>query len=231
MADQRLYHAGLLSADLPAPPKASDVEYDANIDRLSFTVAGRPGDLFAFYRDALGKAGWKPTTWDAVQDGPKSKLLFANPARDILTLVVSRSGEKLRGTLKRETAAESAHMARLAEAGAEFLKGARPKPSRLPEVDITLPAGAREVERSDTRIAFRVGAGEARAAVEALRAPLRQAGWKEEVATLEALFGTLSLRKDGGGLAVVYFDLGPTPAEVTISANGVVFEEAKAGAK
>jgi hypothetical protein len=225
------YSAELLSADLPAPPDPVRAHYADSTKDLSFDVKSSPEALVAFYRDTLAKAGWKATTERTIKDRKKEMLIFRNPGRDMLTLEFSPFAGLLRGTLRHLSAAESDELDRLAdEAAARAKAAARPKPK--PTVTLPLPAGARDIKEQDGDIAFTVAAGQARAAVEALRASLRQAGWKEVVASLEQVAGVVSLsKKDSGRLTIDYIDTGLMPAEVKITGFGVVIRRADAGRK
>jgi hypothetical protein len=77
---------------------------------------------------------------------------------------------------------------------------------------------------------FSVATGRARAAVEALRGSLRQAGWKEEVAGPEGPAGAVSLSKQGGSLTIPFTETGVRPAEVEITGIGVEMRAARAEA-
>jgi hypothetical protein len=51
--------------------------------------------------------------------------------------------------------------------------------NKVPKVAVTLPPDAKDVKQTKDEIKFSVGKGKAKAAVEALRAQFREAGWKE----------------------------------------------------
>ncbi|HXM48834.1 MAG TPA: hypothetical protein VN956_13410, partial [Pyrinomonadaceae bacterium] len=77
-------------------------------------------------------------------------------------------------------------------------------------------------------IKFTVGKGKAKAAVESLRTQFRDAGWKEDVASLERMAGTILLSKeDGKSVNITYSDTGFMPSEVSVSAMRVEFEAAR----
>jgi len=63
--------------------------------------------------------------------------------------------------------------------------------------------------------------------VEAWRKQFRDAGWKEDAASVEALAGAVSLSKGSQSLSINYTDIGVMPAEVSISAIGVELEARK----
>ena len=55
---------------------------------------------------------------------------------------------------------------------------------------------------------------------------LREAGWKEDVTTADAMIGEIAYTKDKQELSLSYVDTGFTPAEFTIRATGVQLEKA-----
>jgi hypothetical protein len=230
------YSGGLLSADLPAPTDPVRAHYADTTKALDFDVKSTPKALVDFYRDALGRAGWKPTTEQTIKDREYEMLIFRNPERDMLTLKFFPFENVLRGTLEHLSAAESdeldqradAEIARRKEAERAMAKKAKAKPT----VSIALPADARDVKEVNGNLEFTVPAGRAKPIVEVLRTALRQSGWKEDVATLEQVAGVVSLSKKGSGdLTINYTDTGLTPAEISITAIGVIAEPAKPGAK
>ncbi len=87
---------------------------------------------------------------------------------------IKEKAPKLRAAAEAKAAKEAKEAAELAE---------KNKP---PKVAVTLPAGAKDVKQTNDSIKFTVGKGKAKAAVESLRAQFRDAGWKEEVASMAA---------------------------------------------
>ncbi len=227
------YSADLLSADLPAPPDSVRAQYADTTTTLSFDAQSTPGALVDYYREALGKAGWKSTTEQTIKTGVHEMLIFRNPQRDMLTLEFFPSANLLRGTLKHQSAAEIDQLEQLAKQEAAPKKAApRPLPKARPTVTIALPAEAEDVKEKYGNLEFTVSAGRAKPIVESLRKTLRQAGWKQDVAALEEVAGAVSLSKEkGGSLTINYTDTGVTPARITITAIGVVVEKAKADEK
>ena len=63
-----------------------------------------------------------------------------------------------------------------------------------------------------------MGKGKAKAAAESLRAQFRDAGWKENVASITEHTGTLLFSKEGQSLNLTYSDTGFLPTEVSLSA-------------
>jgi len=99
--------------------------------------------------------------------------------------------------------------------------------SKVPKVAITLPADAKDVKQTKDSIKFTVGKGKAKAAVESFRKQFRDGGWKEDVASLERMAGTLLFSKDGQSLNITYSDTGFMPTEVSLSAMRAELEAAK----
>jgi hypothetical protein len=149
-------------------------------------------------------------------------LFFGNATHDLLTLEMYPVEDKLRVTLKHETAAEVAEIDRLAKSEVERRKKEPAKP--LPKVDIAVPADAQDVEQTDNHLEFTVGARKAKAAVGPLRAKLRQGGWKEEAVTMEPMFGSLLFKKGDNRLSITYVDTGLMRAKITILAIGATIE-------
>jgi hypothetical protein len=230
------YSTGLLSADVPAPSDAVRVQYSDSTKALSFDAKSTPKVLVDFYREVLGKAGWKPTTDNTIKNRAEEMLIFRNPQRDMLTLKFNPFENVLRGTLEHLSAAESDELDRRADAEIARRKEAERAMARKakvkPTVTIALPVDARDVKAKNGNLEFTVPAGRAKPVVEDLRNSLRQSGWKEEVAALEQVAGALSVSKEGNGsLTVNYTDTGIEPAEISITAIGVSAEPANAGGK
>ena len=80
------------------------------------------------------------------------------------------------------------------------------------------------METSKSEIKFTVGHGKAKAAAETFRKQFRDAGWKEDLATLDAMAGTLSFSREKQSLTISYTDTGVMPTELTVSAMGAELE-------
>ena len=93
----------------------------------------------------------------------------------------------------RPRAAAEAKAAREAKEAAELAER-----NKAPKVAVTLPADAKDVKETKDQIKFTLGKGKAKAAVESLRKQFRDTGWKEDVASITAMAGTLLFSKDGG---------------------------------
>lgn len=80
------YHTELLSADLPAPADAQQLQYSEPPTQLSVDF---PGDLAAsdkWYRERLGKLGWKPTTEQPVNEGFTYFVIYRNEPGEMLEI-------------------------------------------------------------------------------------------------------------------------------------------------
>ncbi len=216
------YSAVLMSADLPAPPETEQLQYADVTTQLSFDFKGAQADVFDFYRQALSKMAWVPTTERPLRIGFKDVLLFRNPQKDLLTLEVHSVDGKSRVALRHQTAAAVAEQEQRARAEIERRQKDQEKP--LPKVSVTLPAGASELRQTKNRIEFKVPAGKAKVAVEAWRRQFVQDGWKEDVAALANEAGSLSFSKDAQSVSVLYVETGFLPSEVTLQATGVDLE-------
>lgn len=221
------YSTEQLSADLPAPEDSQNLQYADVTKQLSFDTSRSQDDTASFYRAALSKAGWQPTTEKPIQIDWKHVLIFRNPPGDMLTLEMYTVEGKLRVQLKHQSAAEVAAAERELKAAAERKKQELAKP--LPKVAVPLPADAENIKQTKSRIEFTVNAGKAKAIVEGWQKQFGAAGWKENQATLTATVGALSLSKDGQQLSITYVDTGIMPAEITFSATGAELEKVTAG--
>jgi len=93
------------------------------------------------------------------------------------------------------------------------------KRNKVPKVIVTLPADAKDVKQTKDEIKFTVTKGKSKAAVESLRTQFRDAGWKEDVASLERMAGTVLFSKENGqSVNITYSDTGFMPSEVSLSA-------------
>jgi hypothetical protein len=220
----------LLSVDLPAPPAMLRAAYADSTKTLSFDVDMTPDALATFYRDELGKSGWKATTEKPVKDGFGLLMIFRNDVKDIAFLTMHKFEAKLRAELKHQTGAEfeeEIHRAQAEEAkrkaeSERYAKAAAAeKEKRQVAVAIAAPADAKDLKRTKDEMTFKLPAGTARAAVQTIRADLLAHGWKAETNSLGQLTGNVRLSKKAGViLMIIYVDTGLEDAAVTISAFG-----------
>ena len=236
------YSNQLISSDIPAPQGVDDLRYVDEPPELTFAAPNQDA-IVDFYRKTLAAAGWKSTMDKMVDVDDKPTMIFRNPAKDMLTLSMSGArGGKLGVSVRFQSAAEIAERDRKRKEAAPKLRAAAEakaakeakeaaelaERNKVPKVVVTLPADAKDVKQTNDSIKFTVGKGKAKAAVESLRTQFRDAGWKEDVASLERMAGTLLFSKgDGQSVNITYSDTGFMPTEVSLSAMRVELEAAK----
>jgi len=237
------YSNQLISSDIPAPPNVDDLRYVDEPPELTFATTNQDA-VVDFYRKTLTAAGWKSTMEKMVDVDGKPTMIFRNPAKEMITLAVpyDYGSGKLGVSVRFQSATELAERDRkmkemaprlIAEAEAKAAKeaaeaAALAEKNKPPKVAVTLPAGAKDVKQTNDSIKFTLGKGKAKAAIESLRAQFRDAGWKEDHATMEKMAGTLLFSKEGGGsINVTYSDTGFMPTEVSVSAFRAELEAAR----
>jgi hypothetical protein len=229
------YSTAQLSADLPAPPDAARVDYADSIKQLNVEAMGTPENVAAFYKGALGPAGWQPTSDNPIKDRFESFMIFRNPAKDMLTLTMRELEEQkmTRVTLKHQSAAEVEEIDRQIRLAMDERKKreAEERNRPKPKAAITLPADASDVQATPQEIEFQLGTGKAKAALDALSSQLQAAGWKAEEPVGQKEAGQLRFTKDSHSISVLYVDPGFIPAQITITASGVELERAGADKK
>lgn len=228
------YSSELMTGDLPAPPDAQEVRYRDSRQELTFqTVADRDA-ILAYYKERLAKTGWKPNRDEPYRIDDYDEMVFRTAGGDVIFLKVKPEYQGKRnvslGFLSAEDVAEMDKKAdeegkkyrEKAEAEKAKLKAeaGKPAPSN-PKFTVTMPAGASGVEQTKSGLKFTVGNGKAKSVAETWRKQFADSGWKEEVASLDAMAGMISFTKDSGSLTVTYTDTGFVPAEVNISGSGV----------
>jgi hypothetical protein len=236
------YSNQLISSDIPAPQNVEDLRYVDEPPELTFATANRDV-IVDFYRNALAAAGWKSTMDKMIDVDEKPTMIFRNPAKDMITLSMPYAyGDKLGVSVRFQSAAEIAELDRKikelapklrAEAEAKAAKEAKEaaelaEKNKLPKVPVALPADAKDVKQTSDSIKFTVGKGKAKAAVESLRKQFRDAGWKEDVASVTGMSGVVSVSKEGGpSVTITYTDTGFLPTELSVSAFRAELEAAK----
>src|SRR5216117_2841972 len=236
------YSNQLISSDIPAPLNIEDLRYVDEPPELTFAATNQDA-IVDFYRKTLATAGWRSTMDHMVDVDEKPTMIFRNPAKGMLTLAATGvlSG-KLLFSVRFQSAAEIAERHRRrkeaapklrAAAEAEAAKEAKEaaelaERNKVPTVAVTLPADAKVVKQTKDEIKFTVGKGKAKAAVESLRAQFRDAGWKEDVASVTGMSGVVSVSKEGGpSVSITYTDTGFLPTELSISAMRAELEAAE----
>ncbi len=224
------YSNQLISSDIPAPPNVEDLRYVDEPPELTFATTNQDA-IVDFYRKTLAGAGWKSTMDKMIDVDEKPTMIFRNPGKDMLTLAVTGVlGGKLLFSVGFQSGAEIAERdRRIKEAAPKLRTAAEAKAAKeaaellernkVPKVAVTLPADAKVVKQTKDEIKFTVGKGKAKAAVESLRTQFRDAGWKENVASVTGMSGVVSVSKEGGPSATItYSDTGFLPTELSVSA-------------
>lgn len=212
------YSREQMSVDLPAPADAEKVHYADSTRNVIFETSKSRDEIATYYRTTLGKARWEATTEKPIEIDRKYVLIFRNPTKDLLTLEMYDVQGVNHVSLKHETAEQVAESERRFKAELARREAEKNKP--LPQVSITIPAEAKEIEQAKNRIEFQVAQGSGKAVVEVWRKALTADGWQEKVITLDDKVGSLSYDRDGQSLSVSFTDVGFMPAEVSISAIG-----------
>ena len=232
------YSNQLISSDIPAPPDVEDLRYVDEPPELTFATTNQDA-IVDFYRKTLASAGWKSTMDKMIEVDEKPTMIFRNPAKEMLTLATTGVlGGKLLVSVRFQSAAEIAELDRRIKEEAPKLRAAAEakaakeaaelaERSKVPKVAVTLPADAKDVKQTKDEIKFVVGKGKAKAAVESFRKQFRDAGWKEDVASMAAMAGTLSFSKDDQHVTITYSDTGFMPTEVSLSSMRAELEAAR----
>ena len=231
------YSNQLISSDIPAPPNVEGMRYVDEPPELTFATTNQDA-IVDFYRKSLTPAGWKSTMDKMVEVDEKPTMIFRNPAKEMLTLATTGVLRgKLLVSVRFQSAGEIAELDRRIKEEAPKLRAAAEakaaqdaelaERSKVPKVAITLPADAKGVKQTKDEIKFTVGKGKAKAAVESFRKQFRDAGWKEDVASIAAMAGTLSFSKDDQHVTITYSDTGFMPTEISLSSMRAELEAAR----
>jgi hypothetical protein len=232
------YSNQLISSDIPAPPDVEDLRYVDEPPELTFATTNQDA-IVDFYRKTLAGAGWKSTMDKMVDVDEKPTMIFRDPAKEMLTLATTGVLRgKLLVSVRFQSAAELAELDRRIKEEAPKLRAAAEakaakeaaelaERSKVPKVAVTLPADAKGVKQTKDEIKFVVGKGKAKAAVESFRKQFRDTGWKEDVASMAAMAGTLSFSKDDQHVTITYSDTGFMPTEVSLSSMRAELEAAR----
>jgi hypothetical protein len=210
--------SSLMSAELPAPADTDRLQYADSTTTVSFDTKLSQDELAAYYQQALSPAGWQATTEKPIKIGFRNVLIYRNPAKDLLELQMHDFEGQTRALLKHQTAAEVAAIEAKAKEKLEAQKNAKAAPAD--KVSLALPKSATGVERKTASVEFKLPNGQVKSVVEDWRKQFAKDGWKEEVAVVDAMAGSLSLTRGKLTLSVTYVDTGFLPAEVTVSLIG-----------
>jgi hypothetical protein len=225
------------SADLPAPPDATRVDYSENPIQLYVEMPGSPKEAFAFNQKTFSAMGWKATTDTPIEEGNVESMIFRNDAKDMLTLTVRPPVEdrptnySLEYSTGEEVAKREAKIKKLIaerkkkqEEEEKAAEAERNKPK--PKAAIVVPAGATEVEADEDGIEFKVKTGQGRAAYDAIVKALEADGWKAKVNSVDNVNGTALLEKDDNRINVNFVDAGAIlPTQVSVSSFDIDLEK------
>ncbi|MFO0947924.1 MAG: hypothetical protein U1D30_18710 [Planctomycetota bacterium] len=218
------YSTDLMTADLPAPPDATDPRYDDMNKKLDMDEPIAKTDaILAFYRERLPKMGWKPTTDHPIVDADKKSqfLIFRNANKELLELDMEQYTDIVRVRLKHQTEEELAEEERRAKEFAEKKRQEKMERERKIKVAIALPNQARKIEKPEAhRMEFALPSGTGRSTLEAFRGQFRSDGWKEQTGAMaEKNAGNVDFAKGNYSIRFSYFDVGFGDAEFTVSAS------------
>lgn len=250
-----MYSALLLSADIPAPPTAGDVQYVDMLKTLRFTSSDNYDDVGKFYQQSLVRRGWTPTTEELIKSQdrfkrPIASQIYRNAAKDFLSLDLSTQNEKTHVVVKHLTADELALLEQKAREQEQKLAAERearekkaPKtgdtdPAKVPAakgnaVAIPIPLKVKKVDQtSDNVLQIKVAAGKGQAAAKLIRDQLVAAKWKlDDDGDLDEMAGNLTFQNGDQQITLAFVDTGVTDVTVMLIGIGVNVEPAKAGAK
>jgi hypothetical protein len=226
------YTSDLLSAELPAPDDAIGLQYSEPPVQLFYDTPKSMAEVYTFYKDALASATWQPTTEGPVKIDFRHFFILRNKAKDLIDVQLSEFEGKTRVLVKYQTAAEVEETERrikeeLAKKK-EKEKENKPTKEAAKTQELALPPGVRGLkENSTSDWEFSVPAGKAKAAVEALRKQLLDAGYKEVSAQLDATNGNVLLMKGEATINLLYIDVGVVAPEIHVNSQGVELKRAK----
>jgi hypothetical protein len=217
------YATELMSADLPAPAEASNLQYADVTAQLFFDSDATHRELADYYRNSLKSAGWKATTDAPIKIDFKDEMIFRNPEHDMLTLEMTEVESKSRVLLKYQSAAEVAEIEKKVQVEIERRNAEKKKP--LPKMPIAISTDATDIEQAKNQIEFKIPSGKAKAVVESWRKRLGNDGWTEKDIAIEDMAGTITFEKGDQRLTLIYADPGFLPAEITFRAIGMDLEK------
>lgn len=106
-----MMNVSLLSADLPAPADAKELQFTPMFKTLSFQTAMDYEAVGKFYQTELAKQGWKSTAPEIAESEddfgrPQGLMVFRNKAEDMITLELKKLDEVTDVTIKHQTKEE-----------------------------------------------------------------------------------------------------------------------------
>jgi len=220
------FSSELLSAEIPAIPGATNIQYSDNPRQLFLDSGKSMAEVVEYYRAKFAETGWKPTTDSLIKISIYDVMIFRSPAEEMLELQLHEFEGQARALIRYRTAAEVAELDALAKQEAEKAsrrKGEKPLAEKLA---IAIPGEAIKVKVEPKSISFQVPTGKAQGVVDRWRKEFIKDGWKEDGGSLQAMAGAVSLSKGSPSLTISYTDVGFLPAEVTLDASGIELQRA-----
>ena len=104
------YSTELISAELPAPADAKDLQYSEPPVQLSVDFLGDLAAADMWYRERLGKMGWKPTSEQPIEQGFEYFVIYRNKPGEMLEITFREIDDFTRLMLRFTTAEEFAEM-------------------------------------------------------------------------------------------------------------------------
>jgi hypothetical protein len=212
-----------ISADLPAPPYTGFLQYSDSTGGMLFDSDKSQDELIKFFKDALGKSGWKATTDNVVKIDFRDHLIFRNPAKEYLELQFYEVEGKTRTDLKYMNAEQFADLEKREKAAMEAKKNQNKaemdRKNNPAKVEIAVPAKASVQSSTKTEVALSVPSGSAKSIVADWLKTYDSDGWKIERTINEKEVGEITLSKDKLQLGVSYVDPGFIDGTITIRAG------------
>ncbi|MBC7815945.1 MAG: hypothetical protein IAG10_03495, partial [Planctomycetaceae bacterium] len=134
-----------LSADIPAPANAKQLNYTDMHKTLRFESSDKYDNIAKFYQQSLAKKGWKPTTENLITASDNFKRqtgmqVFRNAAKDIITLDLEPQLDHALVKVSHLTAEEYAEVERKAKEAAQKLVAEREKAATKSAAKKPMPA-------------------------------------------------------------------------------------------
>ena len=218
------YMVEAMSADLPAPSGATEIQYSETTKRLSFFSTQTPDQVDGAYRKLLEPAGWGTTMKGPDKTDLDYVVIYRHPTEGMIRLEMRPGPEKLLASATYSTLQEvQAEEARAKVQGDTLRKkfaaqAAAPKP----EVHLTVPKGATKHFATKGGYAIAMASGTAMEGAKKISAEFQQQGWKPGAELpLVRETGMIELSKDNLRASIVYMDPGGIPAEITLMAPEV----------
>ncbi len=213
-----------LSFDLPAPPNAIGLGFSDSTGQMTIDSEQSQAEVVDWFKQRLGESDWKPTTENPVKIDFREKLIFRNPAGELVEIAFSEFEGKTRVALEYQTAAQVEALARKAEKQSEKMQAERDaeleQKMNPAKVKIAAPAETSVEEETAKRIEFSITTGTAKAAVTKWIAKMESEGWESKAVVDAKEAGEYELAKDGIRLNAGFVDPGFIAGSITISVWG-----------